>query len=216
MGYLYSYAKTTEPLTVPEIKAHLRIDFSDDDEYLGALISAVRWKFERTYRRAIVQQTLILGLDFFGMPSRTRDIMYPVTFWPSMGYQFPINSIIELRPPVQSITSVKYYDPSGALQTLATNVYQLDLSQEPNRIFPVLGKVWPSIASIPGAVQITFIAGPTDISLIPEDQKLAMKLCVGDFYENREDTVIGTRLVALQLPDGVQKLMAPYKFPLVR
>lgn len=216
MGYLLTYGQVLEPISVPQAKAHLRVDFTDDDAYIADLISAVRWKMERRYRRAILAQTMTLGLDSFSMPARQRDIAFPVSWWPPAGYSSPLNTIIDLRPPVQSITSVKYYDPSFVLQTLASNTYAVDLLQEPNRLFPVPGKQWPSTAPVPGAVQITHVSGHSDPSLVPENIIQAMYLAISNFYENREETVIGTRLVTLALPDGVDKLMAEYNFPLVR
>lgn len=217
MGYLLTVnPHLVEPVTVPEAKAHLRVDFADDDDYIQSLISAARWKLEREYRRAIVSQTLVLALDFFGTPERTRDSTFPVSYWPPTGYQYPINSTIDLRPPVQSITSIKYYDPSMVLQTVPGGNYLLDSISEPARVSPVIGVNWPSTANVPNAVQITFLAGYTDPTLCPENIKLALKMVVGNFYENREETVIGTRLVALQLPDGVEKLMSPFKHRLVR
>lgn len=216
MGYLYSVGPTQEPFTVDDVKAHLHVDFDDDDAYISMLIKAARWKLERQYRRAFLTQTLILGLDAFAMPERIRDVQFPVSWWPPAGYQSPLNSIITLRPPVQSITTIKYYDPSLVLQTVSSVNYMLDVGSEPNRVSPTVGKVWPATATIPGAVQVTFVAGATSPDLVTENIKLALMLVIGNFYANREETVIGTRLVALQLPDGVDKLMAPYSFPMVR
>lgn len=217
MGYLFTYnPHVVEPLSVPEAKAHLRVDFADDDDYIASIISAARWKLEREFRRAIVQQTLVLALDFFGTPERTRDSTFPVSYWPPTGYQYPINSTIDLRPPVQSITSVKYYDPSMVLQTVLSTAYLVDTISEPGRISPTIGVNWPTTANVPNAVQITFVAGHTDPTVTPENIKQALRLVIGNFYENREETVIGTRLVALALPDGVDKLMAPFRHRLVR
>lgn len=216
MGYLYSVGPTSEPVGVEDAKTHLRVDFADDDAYIALLIKAARWKLERAYRRAFMTQTLILGLDFFGMPDRTRDVVYPVSWWPPSGYQYPINSILELRPPVQAISSIKYYDPNGTLQTVSPGNYVLDVNTEPNRVAPILGQRWPTTAAVPNAVQVTFTAGATSADLVPENIKLAMLLVVGNFYANREESVIGTRLVAIELPDGVHKLMGGYYFPLVR
>ncbi|MGH8304877.1 MAG: head-tail connector protein [Steroidobacteraceae bacterium] len=210
MSYLFKTAPLQEPLTLPEVKAHLRVDFDDDDAYIYDLVRAARWQIERRYRRALLTQTLVLGLDFFLMPEFTRDTMFPVSYWPPTGYQYPLNSILSLRPPVQSVTSVKYYDPSGILQTVDPATYQLDNFSEPARLAPALTHMWPTTAAIPNAVQIEFIAGATDPRLVPEDIKQAMKLSIGHWYENREDVVIGTRLVALQLPAGAGNLMKPY------
>lgn len=43
----------TEPLTLAEAKAHLRVEFDDDDGYIGALISAAREYTEAFQNRLI-------------------------------------------------------------------------------------------------------------------------------------------------------------------
>lgn len=216
MSYTFTYGQVLEPLTLPEAKAHLRVDFADDDVYIEQLISTARWKLERQYRRAILSQTMVLGLDWFGMPSRYRDVFSPLSYWPVAGPQYASSSIIELRPPLVSITSVKYYDPSNVLQTFANTNYGFDATSEPGRLYPLPGKSWPATAAVPNAVQVTHISGASDPAQVPENIKQAMRMVLSNFYENREESVIGTRLVALALPDGVDKLMAPYRQPLVR
>ena len=51
--------------------------------------------------------------------------------------------IVELRPPLQSVTTVTYVDPSGTTQTLASNRYVVDVNNEPGRMAPSVGSVWP-------------------------------------------------------------------------
>ena len=53
----------TEPVTLMEAKAHLRIDGSEEDELLSALITAAREMAEEYTRRAFITQTWELALD---------------------------------------------------------------------------------------------------------------------------------------------------------
>ncbi len=51
-------------------------------------------------------------------------------------------------------------------------------------------------------------AAATDV---PAAIKAAILLMVADFYENREDTVVGVGLDVRPLPRGVDALLAPYR-----
>ena len=58
-------APAVEPVTLAEVKLHLRIDDNADDVLLGALITAARQHAEHDTRRALVTQTRKLVLDEF-------------------------------------------------------------------------------------------------------------------------------------------------------
>ena len=217
-------APTTLPITLAEAKAHLRVDFGDDDTYITALIGAAQSTLEWTYDRALMTQTLVLTLDRFVQPATPLPSWgagtVAISGWGPAGTQWgwyaPTWSVIELRPPVQQINAVTYVDPTGATQTLDPTKYTLTKS-EPGRVFPSLNNVWPVTALQPGAVSIEFVTGYTSESNIPAAQLQALKLILGDLYEHREQSVIETRVsTAVELPFGVEELMAPYKPILVR
>lgn len=52
-----------EPVTVEEVKQHLRIDGSEEDNYLASLITVARQRAEEYTRRAFISQTWELALD---------------------------------------------------------------------------------------------------------------------------------------------------------
>lgn len=220
MPIVVQTAPAVEPISLAEAKTHLRVDIPDDDALIQGFIRAARLNLERTYRRAFLTQTLMLSLDYFGQPDFTPTWMYGwpptmLTYGPT-GWMVPTASTIELRAPVQSVTSVTYVDPSGTTQTLAPANYTLDIASEPGRLMPAQGKIWPVTAPVPNAVQVTFVAGYTSPGLVPDDMKSAIKLLLGVWYQNREQVTIATRLVAVELPYGVQALMANYAYYLVR
>jgi len=64
-----------EPVTLTEAKNHLRVDLSDDDSLISALIVAAREHAEAITRRAFITQTLKLSLDAF--PATTVRSMSP-------------------------------------------------------------------------------------------------------------------------------------------
>jgi uncharacterized phiE125 gp8 family phage protein len=186
-----------EPITLVEAKAHLRVDHSDDDTLIAALIEASRGYCEQWTARAFVTQTWELVLDDF-----PDEIMIPM-------------------PPLQSITSVIYDDSAGIATTLSVLEYDVDNVSQPGWIVPAVGgwptAVWEGINS----VRIRFVAGynpgtdsPIDLAAnIPQSIKAAILLHVGQLYENREDLVVGT--IVNRLPSGgIEHLLRQYRVAL--
>lgn len=212
-----------EPISLAEAKAHLRVDIDDDDALIQNMIRASRRKLEDTYSHSFITQSLVLGLDRFVQPGTPLPSfgfasvgMYGWgpggTQW---GWMQPSWSVIELRPPLQSVTSISYVDPTGATQILANTGYTIDQSI-PGRVFPALNKIWPVTALLPASVSIEFVSGYTTPELVPDNLKAALRLTLGTLYENREQSIIGTRIVAVELPEGVAELMAPIAPILIR
>lgn len=160
-----------EPVLLGEAKLHLRVDADDDDGLITAQIMAARLYCENTHGRAYIERTLRLELDAF--PAGGAMIHLP-------------------RPPALELVSITYTDTDGVTQTLANTAYEADLNRQPARLRPVTGGYWPSTADVLAAVAITYRAGygddPTDV---PEDIRAAVKLVLGDLYENRESIVLG-------------------------
>lgn len=127
-----------EPISIDEAKAHLRINFTDDDAYIAALIVSARLITEERTNRSFITQTWEYVLD-----------------------NFPNSNIIKLRKPkLQSVSSIKYKDVSNTEYTMDTSDYIVDTDSIPGRIILNWGKFWPVILLQPGsAVRIRFVAG---------------------------------------------------------
>lgn len=131
-------APTVEPVTATEAKAHLRVDTTDDDTYITALIKAARQHGEDFTRRALILQTWELILDA----------------WPSD------DTIVIPLPPLRSIVSVKYKDSDGTESTLAASEYIVNTGEEPGKVVLGYGKTWPSDTLYPTrAITVRFKAG---------------------------------------------------------
>ena len=153
----------SEVLSVNDIKDHLRITGTDDDDSIRFFAAAIRRKTETYLGKTLVTSTWELKLDCFP-------------------------EIIELlMTPIQYIASVSYIDTSGNNQ-IFTDI-QFDTG---GRLKPSYGNSWPSTREQFGAVTITYVAGHTHAGNVPEDIKLAMLLWIGDSDINREDSIIGT------------------------
>ena len=156
-------APTDEVWDLHEVKALLRIDTSDEDALLFAMLQAGIAYVETVTDRQLLPATWKLYLDAFA-----TEIRLP-------------------RPPTTSITSVEYLDTAGNLQTLATTEYQTDLVSEPARIRLAEGKSWPSVqADTLNVVHITYVSGYADADNVPQPLRQAVSMIVGDLYEHRE------------------------------
>ena len=178
-GLSQSVAPTAEPLTLSEAKKWLRMDeISDDDEVINDLITEARLWVERVTGRQLVTATWVMTLDGFPYP----------TGWDTVagGVVFPDPRTIRIpKAPLQSVTSIQYYDYGNTLRTLGTSVYQVDATKDPGVITLEQDQTWPVTRLRPGAVRITFVAGYGAASAVPKDIKLAMKFCLTSWYEER-------------------------------
>lgn len=172
-----------EPVTLEEVKQHIRVDYSEEDVLIKGLITAAREHCEVFLRRAIVPQTWEMTFDSF--PERIR---------------LP-------RPPLQRVDSIIYRDETGTENRLDPTDYIVDTDEEPGVVLPAPGKNWPSFIPYPtNAVRVRFMAGyPPDE--VPGKIKQAIKILVGTWYENREAYVVGARVS--QVPFAVEALLWP-------
>lgn len=184
MGLTQTSAPATEPVTRAEAKLHLKVDFTDDDDLIDGLIAGARQMAEAYTQRQFITATYTQTYsDFPG------------------GY-----GIIQLeRTPLDSISSITYYDTNGTQQTLSTDVYE-SVSND-TCAFVVLkpGQTWPSVQSDKyEAVTVAYTAGygaaTTDV---PATARNGILRLVADMYHNRGDEDINTHQTAMALLDTV-------------
>lgn len=152
----------TEPVTLAEAKAHLRVDHSDDDTYIASLITAAREQAESYCELVIPVQQFKYDLDCF-----PASISLP-------------------NVPVISIDSIAYIDGSGASQPLTE--YYLSRTPVSASIESAYSESFPVTELGRDKVSVTFTAGFSDM---PETIKHAIKLIIGSLYEQREDHAAG-------------------------
>lgn len=183
-----------DPITLAEAKAHLRVDFTDDDDFIASLVKAATLHAQAITQRLFVEQTVEWIL-----PDWPDAIRLPVA---------PVRA-------TDGIVSIKYVDVNDAQQTLATSNYIVRQDGPGVCIFPPWGVTWPYLSLTPAAepIVIRFIAGlPIDespqLAVVPENVKAAIKLMVGHWYQAREQVVIDARSVVLPLPFGANELLS--------
>lgn len=172
-------------------KAHLRVDGGDEDAliqaYLSAAIGAVQKATAKLLSAAAVTQT-VDGFPLCGKPIRLWK--GPVAASPA---------------PV-----IKYDDPDGVEQTLAS--FRL-VEGAVAQLLPAYGTAWPATAIGAGSVRVAYTAGYDGGAGVPPELDQAVLLLTGHYYENREAVNSGATAAAVELPLGVQDLLAPYSVP---
>lgn len=212
-------APMEEPVRLTEAKAHLRVDISDDDLLIEALITAARQHAETITRRALVTQQWKMALDQF--PSPGMNISSANWYGPQWGNSpGPLSAtrpdgrsgyeIYLPLPPLQTVDSIKYTDQDGVLQILAPASYIVDAVSEPARVTPAYGMTWPATQNRINAVEVTFTAGYGLAAVVPEGIKRWMLIRVGSLYENREEVALMNRGKIEPLP-FVDGLLDPYR-----
>lgn len=158
-------APATYPVTVSEVREHLRIDSNAEDTLLETYIAAATERAQVFTNRQFVTATY----DWFlgGFPAGGAALYAP-------------------SAPLQSVTTLKYTDEDGVQQTWSSSKYTVDAESAPGRIVEAYDEAWPSIREVPNAVEIRIVVGYGAASAVPMAVKHAIKLMVGDYYENRE------------------------------
>lgn len=170
------------PITRQEAKDHARIEGSDEDAWIDRALLGVVARAERLTGRALLTQTWDEFFDAF-----------PGGFRPTGGIIRP------QRPPLQSVTSIKYLDTAGVEQTLDASTYRVDAVSQPGRIEPAYGTTWPATRAVSHAVTLRFVAGyGAGPGAIPDELQELIGAMLMDFahsYRFRENAITGTTLV---------------------
>lgn len=203
MGYQLISPPAAEPLSLVEAKLHLKVDVSDDDALITALISAVRQYAETELNRSLVTQSWKYTMDRFpGALGFSRAAPWGTE------YSHPDNVLLLEKGPHTSITSINYVDMSGSAQVMPPADYVADLTGPLARITPVFGKIWPVTLPQIASASVTFVAGYGAAAAVPEGIKSWMKLRLSALYENREEVIVGTIVTPVPYFDS---LLNPFR-----
>jgi uncharacterized phiE125 gp8 family phage protein len=156
----------TEPLTVAEAREFCRVDAPEENALLERLIVSARQWGEAATDRAFITQSWELKLSSF----------------PGCAIELP-------RPPLISVTSIKYLDTAAVEQTWAGANYIVTGAGDADRrgrIEPAYGISYPSSHPVPDAVRIVFVAGYGAAGAVPQGIKDALLQYVAEAFQNRE------------------------------
>lgn len=184
MSFTLKTAPAAEPIDSDYVKLHTKIDSDAEDELLNVMIKAAREYAETFTRRPLVTQTWVYKADRF-----MREI--------------------ELKPNLQTVTSVKYMAENGMQQTLNAARYTVDVDETFGTIYPAFNECWPQIRSYKNSVEVEFVCGYGTVEDVPSGIKQAMALLVDHWYRNR---AAATEQGGMKnIPFGVDGLLWNYK-----
>jgi uncharacterized phiE125 gp8 family phage protein len=173
-----------EPVTVNDAKLHCRalVDVNDEDGIIATYIRAAREIGEGHTGRGWLTQTWRMVCDDW-----------------SEAMELP------MAGPLQSVTTVKYYDSDGTLTTLSASNYTVDTSSTPGRICLAPTYSWPSLQADRRSwrVEVIYVVGQTNVAAIPSAFKVGTLLLVDHLYENRSAVQVGVGIGAVTLPLAV-------------
>tara|TARA_R110000765_G_scaffold241532_2_gene344071 strand:- start:664 stop:1266 length:603 start_codon:yes stop_codon:yes gene_type:complete len=174
-------AAENQPLEIDEVKAHLRITGTDEDDYLaGVILPSAVASVEDALSRPLVTQTWEWVWDG-GFPAAGM-------------LQFPL-------PPLIGVTHVKYKDTDGVEQTWAASNYNVEVRGMYGRLWLADGVTWPTVQdNVPGVAWVRFTCGyGTDGDDIPGPIRNLVLLMCGHLYQNREPTITGSTITEVPL-----------------
>lgn len=182
MKYEITTDPASEPVSLVEAKAQLRVDNTVEDSLILHLITVARRKVEQETGRLLISQTV-------------------KAYWE----KWPPSGILHLPLyPAAAITNVKYIDEDGTLQTWASTNYTADLVGMTPRIVPAPDVDLPGIGDYPNSVQVTYTVGATVPASVPAELKHAILVTLSMLFENREDMKINDNTPGVRTANWLQ------------
>lgn len=187
MALVLMSGPASEPVTLAEAKAHLRIDGSAEDMLLTSLILTSRLHIEAALGLALINQTWMLVLD-----------------------RWPCDGTVELPiAPLQAITGIRVRNAAGVATTIAPTTYLVDIVSKPPRL------VWnntapPAPGRLANGIEIDLTTGfGASAASVPAPLKHAILMLTAHWHEHRDPIEIGS--TAARIPDAVSDLIQPFR-----
>lgn len=187
MSLVMTSPPAAEPVTVADVKAHLRIDGGDEDILLASLLLTSRLHVETALSLALISQSWTLRLD-----------------------RWPPRRAIELPlAPLRAVDEVRVKAANGTADIVPAESYLVDLAARPARL--IWNNVVPRAPQVPaGGIEIDLTAGfGDDASSVPAPLKHAILMLAAHWYEHRDPNDIGAD--GTRVPDAVSSLINPFR-----
>lgn len=177
------FAPAIEPVSLAELKAHFRIDHTQEDNTLLATLVVARMSVERLAQRALINQTVRLFLD-----------------------ALPEDGVVRLAvSPVQSVVGARVWTSANTATPVPPEAYRLDASGDPPRLV-FSGSVPTPYTAVCG-IEIDLVIGyGSTAESVPAPLRQAVKMLTARWYETRGD---GPE--ASDIPDGVRSIIDQFR-----
>ena len=182
-----AYPADISIVSLSEAKDHLRVSNTADDTLITNLILAATQAAQNYTNRFFINHSVRMDCDT----------------WEETLYFY--------KSPVFSSTTIEYYGTSATIYDVwDSSNYIVDKVHEPARLLLQADKSYPDLADRKAAIKLTYVSGyGTAASDVPQAIKQAVLLIVGNFYENRQEVVVGR--IATEMPKSAQYLLDQYK-----
>lgn len=183
MTLILSQPPMAEPITLLELKNHLRIDHTLEDATLTSLIATSREYLESRTGLALMEQEWRLCLD-----------------------DWPEDRCIQIhKSPIRSIDEVEQFGVDGMPNLVDQSNMLLDGKSSPSRLF-----IGPQ--NVPGqmmnGIEINFTAGYASASEVPDMLKRAILIHAAYAYEFRG--VVAPDMQPAAVPSGYEALISQW------
>ena len=184
MSLIQTIPPAVEPVTLADVKAHLRVSHGDDDAFISNLITAARRQIEQRIGLCLILQGWSVYFD-----------------------RWPINDSLRIPlDPVLAIADIKIYGDDDIAAILDPAHYFIDRAAWPARIVLRHGRSTPQPGRVANGIEINLTAGyGATAAAVPQDLKQAILLTVAAWFGNRGDEQGGS------LPLMAIALIAPYR-----
>jgi len=183
-------APAVEPVTIDEVKLHLRVDGDDEILLIANLIQAARETVENLCGPLITQT------------------------WYQYEDGFPAGAVINIgKPRLLTVTSLKYTDTDESTTTFSSDYYDVNIVDEYRPKIVLKDEYsWPTdTLTEVNPVEIIFTCGyGASASSVPAMLRQAMLLLIGHWSEERQIMTVGK--IINTIPWNVEALMANYRY----
>ncbi len=171
-----------EPVTLPEMRAYLRLDDDGQDDLVSGLMRAARLMVESVSRRLLIEQGWRVVMDRWPQGGRIR---------------LPLS-------PVLAVDRVRVRDAVGIATEIDPALVELDVASDPPCM---IVSDAPEPGKARNGIEIELRAGyGASPEAVPDSLKLAIKILVAHWFENRGD-LSGEQV----LPPDAMALVAPFQ-----
>lgn len=176
----------SEPVSLADMKAHLRIDSSDEDALIGKLIVAARLTVEAASGCELISQRWRVALD-----------------------RWPRDGIVRLPlKPIISCDAARVFTSATTSVTLSSADLYVDAFASPPRLVLTAAPPDPGRSASGIEIDLTVGFGAT-ASSVPADLRQAVTLLAARWFERRGDDPQDNR--EQPLPPDVVALIAPHR-----
>lgn len=176
---------TVDPVSLAEVKTHLRVDHNDDDTLINVLIAAATDHLDGyggILGKCLMRQKWRISADRF----ISQDI------------RIPFSEIVSVE--------VKYINSTQQELVLAPADYEL--LEDSLGAFIHLSPAFPNVdlanTQDPAWVEVTL--GAEEVAEVPDSIIVAMKMMIAHWYEHRSGESLNRGL-----PPGVEIMLAPHR-----